>query len=229
MDFSTRCSKSPPAWRPDGQARAASGAAHGRLLRWALCCLVLAWGLGLLAPARAQEPHGEAAALLHVAPQDDGLYVSAALPFELPAAVEDALRKGVPMYFVAEAEVLRERWYWSDLQLAHAARYLRLGFLPLTHRWRLTMGAEPFSNASQGVTLASNFDSLGEALQALQRLGRWKIADRASLPAGAELRVDLRFRLDLSQLPRPLQIGVLGRSGWSLDLVRSARVRTSEH
>lgn len=196
------------------------------MLRWALCCLAMGWVLLGLAPVHAQE--GESSPGLRVEQTGDGLYVSASLPFDLPGAVEDALRKGVPMYFVAEAEVLRERWYWSDQQLARAARYLRLSFQPLTHRWRLTMGTEPFSNASQGVTLASNYDSLSDAVQALQRMGRWKIAEAGSLPAATELLVSLRLRLDLSQLPRPLQIGALGRSGWSLDLVRSVRVKTQE-
>jgi hypothetical protein len=34
----------------------------------------------------------------------------------------------------------------------------------------------------------------------------------------------LRFQLDMSQLPRPLQIGALGRSGWSLAIARTERV-----
>jgi hypothetical protein len=33
---------------------------------------------------------------------------------ELPRAVEDALQRGVPLYFVAEAQLLRSRWYWRD-------------------------------------------------------------------------------------------------------------------
>ena len=33
---------------------------------------------------------------------------------EIPSAVEDALLKGIPMVFLAEADILRERWYWYD-------------------------------------------------------------------------------------------------------------------
>lgn len=37
-----------------------------------------------------------------------------AIRLSLPRAVEDALHRGVPVYFVAEAQLLRSRWYWRD-------------------------------------------------------------------------------------------------------------------
>ena len=42
---------------------------------------------------------------------DDGLELTFSTRFELSRAAEDALHKGVPLYFVAEATVLRSRWY----------------------------------------------------------------------------------------------------------------------
>ncbi|HQS65355.1 MAG TPA: DUF4390 domain-containing protein, partial [Acidovorax defluvii] len=36
--------------------------------------------------------------------------------------------------------------------------------------------------------------------------------------------VNFRFRLDLSQLPRPLQIGAVGSAGWSLMVTRNQRL-----
>ncbi len=53
----------------------------------------------------------------------------------------------------------------------------------------------------------------------MQRISRWKIMDTAPTQSGVS--VQLRFRIDLSQLPRPLQIGALGRSGWNLQLSRT--------
>ena len=38
---------------------------------------------------------------------DDEVLVSAQVLFELPSAVEDALLKGIPLFFVIEADVLR--------------------------------------------------------------------------------------------------------------------------
>ena len=56
---------------------------------------------------------------------------------------------------------------------------------------------------------------------AIQRISRWKILEPAQLTATSGVSVQLRFRVDLSALPRPLQISVLGRSGWNLQLIRT--------
>lgn len=197
----------------------------GRLLRewvrvWmlALLCLV-AWP----GPAAAQAHAGESADL-RLERSDDGLYLSAALQFDLPELAEDALYKGIPVFFVAEAQVLRERWYWSDRQVATATRYLRLSYQPLTRRWRLSTSSNAFSNTGLGVVLGQNFDELHDALMAMQRISRWKIADASEIDADAAHTVNFRFRLDMSQLPRPLQIGAVGSSGWSLLLSRQQRL-----
>ncbi len=156
---------------------------------------------------------------------DEGLLLSAGLRFELPDLVEDALRKGIPMYFVTEAEVLRERWYWSDKTVAQAHRYLRLSFQPLTRRWRLNVSSTPFTNAGLGMALGQSFEDYDEALAAMQRLARWKIAEASDVDDDARYTVQLRFRIDLSQLPRPFQISAVGpRSGWNLLVSRSQRL-----
>ncbi|MDD2711733.1 MAG: DUF4390 domain-containing protein [Simplicispira sp.] len=156
---------------------------------------------------------------------EDGVYLSAALRLELPPLVEDALYKGIPMYFVAEAEVARERWYWYDQPIVQAVRHLRLSYQPLTRRWRLNVSSVPFEKTGLGVVLGQNFDELDDALDALQRIAHWKIAeDPAAVQPGARYRVQLNFRLDLSQLPRPLQIGALGRSGWDLSVAHDQRL-----
>ncbi|WP_428148105.1 DUF4390 domain-containing protein [Delftia acidovorans] len=150
---------------------------------------------------------------------EDGLLLSANLHFELPYQIDDALRQGIPMYFVADAQIQRERWYWSDQQLAIASRHYRLSHQPLTRRWRLHISSTPFSSSGLGLALGQTFESLDDALASMQRISRWKIMDTAPTQSGVS--VQLRFRIDLSQLPRPLQIGALGRSGWNLQLSRT--------
>lgn len=155
---------------------------------------------------------------------DDSLLLSANLKFDLPMQVEDALRQGIPMYFMAEAQLQRERWYWSDQLVSTASRYYRLSHQPLTRRWRLHVSTTPFSSAGLGLALGQTFEQLEDAMAAIQRLSRWKIAEGAPLAALSGLSgvsVQLRFRLDLTQLPRPLQIGALGRTGWNLQLAKT--------
>ncbi|MDP3309548.1 MAG: DUF4390 domain-containing protein, partial [Polaromonas sp.] len=57
---------------------------------------------------------------------------------------------------------------------------------------------------------------LAEALAAIQRISRWRIADAAEIDAASRHNVEFRFRLDLSQLPRPFQIGVAGQRDWTI-------------
>lgn len=194
----------------------------------ALLCALLLWCCSLLLPAAA---HAQASAQdapsisgLRLEGGEAGLYLSAALHFELPPLVEDALFKGIPMSFVLEAEVARERWYWYDRRMAQAVRHLRLSYQPLTRRWRLQVSTTPFENTGLGVALAQNYDTLAEALESMQRVARWKIADSAVVEVGDAYNVQLAFRLDMSQLPRPFQISALGRNGWSLALERRQRL-----
>jgi hypothetical protein len=183
--------------------------------------MALLWGcMALSVPLRA-ETLPPLDSTMRLERGDDGVYLSTTLALELPNLVEDALHKGIAMYFVTEVEVARERWYWADKQVVRAVRYLRLSYQPLTRRWRLSVSSVPFEQTGLGVVLGQNFDDLDEALDAMQRIARWKIAEPDAITAGTRYRVQLGFRLDLSQLPRPLHIGVLGRSGWDLALVRS--------
>lgn len=184
-----------------------------------MVALLLAWWCstsGATGPADVGE--------LQLEREPDGLYLSTQLRVALPDLAENALYKGIPMYFAAEAQVVRERWYWYDQEVAQTTRYLRLSYQPLTRRWRLNVSSEPFDNVGLGVVLGQTFDDYSDAMSAVQRFARWKIADGDALVAGAAHTVHFRFRLDTSPLPRPFQIGAVGRSGWNLLVSRSQRL-----
>ena len=154
---------------------------------------------------------------LRVERADDGVYLSANVRFDLPAVVEDALLKGIAIFFVVEADIYRDRWYWTDPRVASAARTLRLAYQPLTGRWRVNIVSGLITSSSGlRATLNQNYETLPEALSAIQRLTRWKIADASEIEADANYALELNFRLDLSQLPRPFQIGVAGQRDWTI-------------
>lgn len=157
---------------------------------------------------------------------DDGVYMSAIVQFELPFTVEDALMKGIPMFFVAEADVYQSRWYWVDKRVASATRTIRLAFQPLTRRWRVNIVSGLINNsAGLRATLNQNYDTLAEAMSAVQRLSRWRIADNAEIEVDVPHRLELSFNLDLSQLPRPFQIGVVGQRDWVIAAQRNERLQ----
>jgi hypothetical protein len=153
---------------------------------------------------------------------EEGLLLSANINFDLPAIVDDALAKGIPMFFVAEATLLRDRWYWTDKNVSSVARHMRLSYQPLTRRWRLVISSAPIGNS--GLALGQNFETRDEALAAIQRISHWKIAEPGDIDPDARYNVDFRFRLDVSQLPRPFQIGAVGHSDWSISASRNVRL-----
>ena len=183
---------------------------------WLIACLLWCAPLGWaqVNPAEVTQ--------LHVERTEDGVLLSAAVQFDLPQAVEDALAKGIPMYFVAEATIYRDRWYWYDKRVAYAVRHMRLAYQPLTRRWRLQVSSQPIG--SSGLILGQMFDTREEALAAIQRISRWRIADAADVDPDATHNIDFRFRLDVSQLPRPFQIGAVGQSEWIILAVRNQRL-----
>ena len=124
----------------------------------------------------------------------DAVLLSVNVRFELPAVIEEALLKGVPIIFVAETELVRERWYWTNKKVASAQRHMRLAYNPLMLRWRLSVASGPITQAGLAVALNQNFDTLPDALAALQRLSRWKIAVLSRKPVpGQENTVSIRI------------------------------------
>jgi hypothetical protein len=213
-DSFTRCWKNKPL---------VSVAAGLRALMKALTWAVLLVAMGIPLHAAADTAELSSFALERA---EDGVYLSATVKMELPSVVDDVLRKGIPVFFVAEVELRRERWYWSDKPVTRTARHMRLAYQPLLRRWRLQVAPSPIGNNGLGVTLSQNFESMPDALAAIQRFARWKIADPADLEADGRYNVDFAFRLDVSQLPRPFQIGALGQTEWSLGVSRNQKLPT---
>jgi hypothetical protein len=136
------------------------------------------------------------------------------------------LLKGIPLIFVAEAEVRRDRWYWYDKKLIVANRQMRLAYQPLTRRWRLNI-TNGFGNNSLGSGLGGGlpqyFDTLTEAMSKVQRINRWRIVELTELDPDTWHTLDLNFKLDVSQLPRPFQIGLIGQNDWNISASKSIR------
>lgn len=168
-------------------------------------CLLLVPLLLWAPPARADAVD---LSFIETSRTEEGVQLSFAVRFELARAVEDALLKGVPVHFLAQAELYRHRWYWRDQLVAGASRSWRLAYQPLMRRYKVSFGG-----------LSQNYDSLEDALAAVQRSVRWRIAD--PLPGGDDnYYVEFSYRLDTTQLPRPLQIGVGGQADWNLAVER---------
>ncbi|MBL8325750.1 MAG: DUF4390 domain-containing protein [Rubrivivax sp.] len=175
--------------------------------------LLLGAGLAGVVRAQVPAPQGIELTTLRVQRADGVLSLDFVARVVLPRAVEEALTRGVPVVFVAEATLLRSRWYWRDARIARVSRQWRVAFQPLTGNWRVGLGGLNQSHAT-----------LEEALVAASRSAGWRLADLAQLDPDKSYYVEFDYRLDTSQLPSPMQFGLVTQGDWALGAARVLRV-----
>ncbi len=172
--------------------------------------LLLCAGLGWPTAVRA-----DAVELLTLQTQrsDGALTLEFATRVTLPRAVEDALQRGVPVYFVAQAALLRNRWYWRDERITRINRTWRVVYQPLTSTWRVGLGG-----------LNQHYPTLAEAMAAVTRIAQWRLADLTQIDPDSRHYVEFSWRLDTAQLPSPMIIQLIGGSDFALGVERTLRV-----
>ena len=136
---------------------------------------------------------------------DSDWLLSATFQIELSPGLEDAVQKGVVLYFQTEFDLTRSRWYWFDEKSVLAQRQTRLSYQPLTQQYRI---------ASDGFTFSAK--TISEALQAVGSVGGWRVMDNAQLDPGRSYTAALRMTLDLSKLPKPFQVNALNNRDWNV-------------
>ena len=164
----------------------------------------LALGLLLLASALAGATEIEVRRAELSAGEESWL-LDAEFGIDLGQRLEEVVARGVALYFVAEFELTKGRWYWVDEHVAGRKQTWRLSYNALTRQYRLSSGA-----------LHQSFASLDEALRVLGRLREWPVADKALLKAGEPYNAALRLKLDLTQLPKPFQVTAIGNKDWNI-------------
>ena len=182
-------------------------------LRALLPLWAVLWVLFWMPPAQAQ---GVELATLQASKSDGALNLDFVARVTLPKAVEDALLRGVPIYFVAEAQLYRNRWYWRDERVARVSRSWRVAFQPLTTSWRVSLAG-----------FNQTFPSMAEALSAVSRSGGWKLVELSQLDFDKSFYLEFNYRLDTTQLPGPMQFGLGGLGGtgdWTVGVSRTLRV-----
>ena len=136
---------------------------------------------------------------------DNDWLLNAAFQIELSTGLEDAVQKGVVLYFQTDFEITRSRWYWFDEKPFFAQRQARLSYQPLTQQYRI---------ASEGFTFSAK--TISEALQAVGSIGGWRVMDNSQLDPNKAYTASLRMALDLSKLPKPFQVNALNNRDWNI-------------
>ena len=162
-------------------------------------------GLGVSVASTSAFAEGATISSAKLEASEEGYQIDADIELQLTATLQEAVRKGVPLYFVAEFELSRGRWYWLDQIVTSASRERRISYAPLTDQYRIS-----YSGISQNV---SSFD---DVRRALSRVRSWTVLERGRLRPGEKYEAALRFRLDTSQLPKPFQLNAIASKEWTL-------------
>jgi len=178
--------------------------------RWlTLCLLLLSAGTAFAAGINIEKAEARLTG--------EGYVLSANFDIQLPPQVQEALRHSVTLNFVSELALHRSRWYWPDTELALHEQTSKLSFNSLTRQYRISRGG-----------LFQSFATLEDALHVLGRVSTFPIKaavlDNAGdgyfsrlARKGSRIGASAAMRLDVSQLPKPLQINALTSEQWSLD------------
>lgn len=148
---------------------------------------------------------------------EEGYQLSAEYNIQLSPMVETALQRGVALYFVSELTINRSRWYWLETDVARDEQSAKLSYNALTQQYRITHGA-----------LFQSFHDLKDALHVLghQTAPPVPVALMDKSGGGYFSRLlkkgsnccsaFAQMRLDVTQLPKPLQVNALTNEDWNL-------------
>ena len=136
---------------------------------------------------------------------DDAYVLNAEFDLALNPTLEEALQKGVPLYFEIEFTLVRPRKYWFDEKVMVFSTQYRVSYNALTRQYRVASGL-----------LGQTFDGLDEVERFLSRVTSREIARADDLQKGVRYEAAIRMRLDVNQLPKPFQLSALASREWSL-------------
>ena len=134
-----------------------------------------------------------------------GWSLDARFDFQLNSSLEDAVNKGIPLYFTTEFQLSRARWYWFDEQPVSVSQSVRLSFQPLTREYRVSTGG-----------LQQGFATLTDALAVIRHVTSWHVIDRSQVNLNDTYTASVRMQLDTALMPKPFQIDAVNNRDWKL-------------
>jgi len=137
--------------------------------------------------------------------EEGEVLLNADFDLSLNSTLEEALEKGIPLYFVLEFELTRSRWYWFDDKVAQTSITSRVSYNALTRQYRVGSGL-----------LAVAFNSIEEVERYIGRVTSRPVAQASALSKGMRYDAAIRLRLDVNQLPKPFQVNALASREWTL-------------
>lgn len=179
-----------------------------RPLRRAGAVVLLCFGLSVPGTAQQDDVPGRFEVRSASAELVDGVYyLDARVEYRLSSAAREALSAGVPLTIEIQIELLRQRRFLPDGDVAQLSQIYELSYHALSDRYVVV-------NVNTGEQ--TTFATLFSALNFLGRITELPIIDAALLEPGKRYSVRIRAALNTIELPGPLRLLTFWRSGWAL-------------
>lgn len=143
----------------------------------------------------------------HLEANEDGYALSADININFNRRLEEAVSRGIVLFFATDFELTRSRWYWFDEHVIRRSKTFRLSYHALTRQYRLSTGAS---------ALHQSYTTLDEALSVMSHIRNWQVLENDEPKAGQVYLASLRMRLDLTQMPKTFQVSALSNRDWNL-------------
>jgi hypothetical protein len=171
------------------------------------CCKKLetfVFGLALSLAVGAAQAADIVAGGAQLVADEDGFSLSADFTVRLNERLNEAVNKGVMLYFTVDFELTRSRWYWFDQTVARRGKTFQLSYHALTRQYRLSSGA-----------LHQGFPSLEDALRMLSRQRHWQVVKKDEIASEVDYVARTRLRLDPSLMAKTFQVSALSTRDWN--------------
>jgi hypothetical protein len=149
---------------------------------------------------------------------EDGYQLTADFYIQLSPTVETALQHGVTLYFVSELAINRSRWYWLDTDVARDEQVTKLSYNALTQQYRITRGSlfQSFRDLKEALLVLGHQSAAPVPVSLLDKQGGGYFS--RLLKKGSECcSAFAKMKLDVTQLPKPLQVNALTNEDWNLE------------
>lgn len=166
--------------------------------------------LGMAAPALSSTPDEQGRfdmRSVELRLTDQVYRIDAIARLELSESARDALQNGVALTIALEVEILRERTWWFDQELATVSRRMRLERHELSRQYVVT---------NRNTDERRSFYRIGAALDAIGRGLDFPVIDRVLIDDPASHYGRARMRLERESLPWALRPLAMISGEWKL-------------
>jgi hypothetical protein len=146
---------------------------------------------------------------------EDGYQLMADFQITLSTSAKEALDHGVSLYFVSEFTVTQPRWYWMNGEFSHSETIIKLSYNALTQQYKVGRGGllQSFSNLPSALLVVGHQVATPVPFEKLNNQSgyfmKWIKPNRRFVASAS-------MRLDISQLPKPLQVNALTGNDWDI-------------